>query len=78
MFEDSALRLLIYDEIVRTGETPAVAMLAGLVSAPLDDVRSSLRRMHDAHMMVLQPTGEILETELKPGRTVRGSQPPLR
>jgi hypothetical protein len=58
MFEDSALRLLIYDEIVRTGETPAVAMLARLVSAPLDDVRASLRRMHDAHMLVLQPTGD--------------------
>jgi hypothetical protein len=60
MFEDSALRLLIYDEIVRTGETPAVATLARLIGASLDDVRTSLRRMHDAHMLVLQPTGEIL------------------
>jgi hypothetical protein len=60
MFEDSALRLLIYDEIVRTSETPAVATLARLLNAPLDDVRASLRRMHDAHMLVLQPTGEIL------------------
>ena len=60
MFEDSALRLLIYDEIVRTGETPVVATLAGLVGASLDDVRASLRRMHDAHVLVLQPTGEIL------------------
>jgi Alkylmercury lyase len=45
---------------VRTGETPAVATLVRLVSASLDDVRASLRRMHDAHMLVLQPTGEIL------------------
>jgi len=60
MFEDSALRLLIYDEIVRTGEAPAVSALSRLVSAPLDDVRASLRRMHDAHMLVLQPSGEIL------------------
>ena len=60
MFEDSALRLHIYDEIVRTGETPAVATLARLVSASLDDVHASLRRMHDAHMLMLQPTGEIL------------------
>lgn len=60
MFEDSALRLLIYDEIVRTGETPVVVTLARLVGASLDDVRASLRRMHDAHMLVLQPTGEIL------------------
>ncbi len=60
MFKDSALRLLIYDEIVRTGETPVVVTLARLVGASLDDVRASLRRMHDAHMLVLQPTGEIL------------------
>ncbi len=60
MFEDSALRLLIYDEIVRTGETPVVVTLARLVGASLDDVRASLRRMHDAHVLVLQPTGEIL------------------
>jgi hypothetical protein len=60
MFEDSALRLLIYDEIVRTGETPVVVTLTRLVGASLDDVRASLRRMHDAHMLVLQPTGEIL------------------
>jgi hypothetical protein len=60
MFDDSALRLLIYDEIVRTGETPVVVTLASLVGASLDDVRASLRRMHDAHMLVLQPTGEIL------------------
>jgi hypothetical protein len=60
MFEDSALRLLIYDEIVRMGETPVVVTLARLVGASLDDVRASLQRMHDAHMLVLQPTGEIL------------------
>ena len=60
MFEDSDLRLLIYDEIVRTGETPVVVTLTRLVGASLDDVRAALRRMHDAHMLVLQPTGEIL------------------
>jgi len=60
MFEDSALRRLIYDEIVRTGEAPAVSTLSRLVSANLDDVRASLLRMHDAHTLVLQPTGEIL------------------
>ena len=60
MFEDSSLRVLIYDEIVRTGETPTLATLARLVGAPLDDVRVSLRRMHQGHMLVLQHTGEIL------------------
>jgi hypothetical protein len=60
MCEDSFLRVLIYDEIVRTGEVPTLATLARLVGAPLDDVRESLRRMYDGHMFVLQPTGEIL------------------
>jgi hypothetical protein len=60
MFEDSALRLLIYEEIVRTGEMPIVATLARLVSSSREDVLASLRRMHDAHILVLQPAGEIL------------------
>lgn len=49
MFEDSGLRLLIYDEIVCTGETPTVATLARLIGTPVDDVGASLRRMHDAY-----------------------------
>lgn len=60
MFEDSSLRVLVYDEIVRTGETPTLATLARLVNAPIDDVRAALRRMHEGHILVLQPTGEIL------------------
>jgi hypothetical protein len=60
MCEDSFLRVLIYDEIVRTGEAPTLATLARLVGAPPEDVRASLGRMHEGHMLVLQPTGEIL------------------
>lgn len=60
MFTDAALRLLVYDEIVCSGEMPAVATLARLLSSPPDDVRASLRRMHEGHMLVLQPAGEIL------------------
>jgi hypothetical protein len=60
MCGDSVLRVLIYDEIVRTGEAPTLATLARLVGARLDDVRASLRRMHEGHMLVLQSTGEIL------------------
>ena len=60
MFEDSALRVLIYDEIVRTGEAPSVAALAKHLGASANEVRGSLRRLHDAHMLVLQPDDEIL------------------
>jgi hypothetical protein len=39
IFEDSVLRLRIYDEIVRTAETPVVAMIARLVGASPTRVR---------------------------------------
>lgn len=60
MFDDSTLRLHIYDEIVRTSEAPSVAALASKFRATLHEVRNALRRMHDAHMLVLQPGGELL------------------
>ena len=60
VFDDSTLRLHIYDEIVRTSEAPSVAALASKFQATLDEVRTALRRMHDAHMLVLQPSGELL------------------
>jgi hypothetical protein len=58
--DDSAVRLRIYDDIVKSGEAPSIAKLARELTAPIDEVRASLRRMHDAHMLVLQPSGEIL------------------
>ncbi len=60
MFDDSSLRLFIYEEIVRTGEAPSVAALARQFRAAGEDVRAALRRMHDAHVLVLQPSGELL------------------
>lgn len=60
MFDDSALRLCIYDEIVRTSEAPSLAALARHFDAPEKEIRDSLRRLHDAHMLVLQPSGEVL------------------
>jgi hypothetical protein len=60
MPDDSVVRLRIYDDIVNSGEAPSISMLAAELAAPVEEVRSSLRRMHDAHMLVLQPSGEIL------------------
>ena len=60
MLDDSTLRLHIYDEIVRTGEAPSVATLAGQFGRPAEDIGAALRRMHDAHVLVLQPSGEVL------------------
>src|SRR5271167_2751813 len=60
MFDDSALRLRIYENIVRTSEVPTVAKLAADFEVAIEDIRAALRRMHDAHMLVLQPSGEVL------------------
>ena len=60
MISDSELRLDIYGEIVRTSEAPSVAALAHHFGASVEDIRAALRRMHEAHILVLQPSGEIL------------------
>ena len=60
MFDDSALRLRIYEDILRTSEVPKVAKLAADFKVAVEDIRAALRRMHDAHMLVLQPSGDVL------------------
>lgn len=60
MLDDSTLRLHIYDEIVRTSEAPSVVALARQFGVAVEDVGAALRRLHDAHMLVLQPSGELL------------------
>jgi hypothetical protein len=60
MLDDSTLRPHIYDEIVRTSEAPTVVALASHFGVAVEDVSAALRRMHDAHILVLQPSGEVL------------------
>lgn len=60
MFNDSALRLYIYDTIMRTSEAPSTAALAGHFGETVEAVKTALRRMHDSHTLVLQPGGEVL------------------
>ena len=60
MIDDSTLRLRVYDELVRTCQAPSVAALASHFEASVNDIRAALRRLHDAHMLVLQPSGEVL------------------
>jgi len=60
MLDDSSLRAHIYKTIVDTGVAPSVASLAADFEVGQGDVRAALTRMHDAHMLVLQPSGEIL------------------
>jgi Alkylmercury lyase/Bacterial regulatory proteins, gntR family len=58
--EDSSLRLHIYEGVVRTGEVPTVASMARSLGASREDVRVALRRLDEAHILVLQPSGEVL------------------
>ena len=60
MFDDSTLRLYINDAIVRTSAAPSTAALADHFAETPEVVRTALRRMHDAHLLVLQPAGEVL------------------
>jgi len=57
---DLQTRRAVYDEAIERGKIPYAAQLAGLLSADEDEVRASLRRLADAHMLVLQDGGEIL------------------
>ncbi len=45
---------------MRSGEVPKVAKLAADFEVAVKDIHAALRRMHGAHMLVLQPSGEVL------------------
>lgn len=52
---DGRVRLSIYRSFVDTGRAPIAAELATAVSASVAEVEESLRRLHDAHVLVLAP-----------------------
>lgn len=58
---DLDMRRLVYDGAIEQHQIPAIAALAKAGRVSESDVRSSLQRLADAHMLVLQPdNGEIL------------------
>jgi hypothetical protein len=60
MLDDSTVRRYIYDEIVRTSESPSTTELAGHFGVAIEAIQDALRQMHDSHALVLQPSGEVL------------------
>jgi len=52
---DLALRRETYRLFVETGRAPSHAELADATGRPIDDVVLGLRRLHDAHAVVLEP-----------------------
>lgn len=58
---DLQIRARIYDSFLETGRCDAVETLAHLLGAPQVEIRASLKRLAEAHMLVLQPeSGEVL------------------
>lgn len=55
---DDEVRWQVYDVTMREGAPPLKVRLAELLGASADDVAASLRRLADAHMLVLQPDAD--------------------
>jgi len=58
---DLDMRRLVYDRAIEQRKIPTVAALAKTARVSESDARSSLQRLAEAHMLVLQPeNGEVL------------------
>ncbi len=58
---DLDMRRFVYDGVIEGRKIPDIAALAETARLPQDEVRSSLQRLANAHMLVLQSgSGEIL------------------
>lgn len=58
--DDTAVRLHLYREFVDSGRAPSAARLAGILHAPVDQVRTSLERLASGKVIVLQPESREL------------------
>ncbi|HEX8171365.1 MAG TPA: organomercurial lyase [Thermoanaerobaculia bacterium] len=57
---DEQVRFHVYDVTMREGAPPSSARVAELAGVSHNDARAALQRLADAHMLVLQRSGEIL------------------
>ena len=57
---DLELRNRTYARFVELGRAPHFDELAEELDRPLEDVESGMRRLHDAHAVVLEPDGSRL------------------
>ncbi len=59
--QDKEVRRFTYDTFIHTGRAPSIADLASSLGTPPASVLDSLKRLEQAHMLVLQrASGEIL------------------
>jgi Alkylmercury lyase len=52
---DDDVRLAVYERFVADGEPPGAERVAELLGRPAADVEAALRRLDDAHALVLEP-----------------------
>jgi hypothetical protein len=57
---DVEVRCLVYDRVIKDGKIPLRAALGEALGRTPADVDESLRRLAEAHQLVLQRDGEIL------------------
>lgn len=57
---DVDVRRAAYDLTIRSGAPPLASDVAQHLGASVDDIRVSFVRLRDAHVLVLQESGEIL------------------
>lgn len=58
--QDAVVRLQVYRSFLELGRAPLVTELAQVLGVSNSETRASLQRLHQAHLLVLQPSGEIL------------------
>lgn len=52
---DNRARLALYEEFVEEGEAPSTAELAERLDTAPEEAEAALRRLHEAHVIVLMP-----------------------
>jgi hypothetical protein len=57
---DPRVRQAVYEEALASGTVPSSAALAATLASEIPAVQAALARLADAHVLVLQPDGEIL------------------
>ncbi len=57
---DTRVRLAVYEGVIRNGVMPSRMQLAVALEVLPEEVGEALARLAEAHMLVLQPSGEVL------------------
>lgn len=57
---DTRIRAYVFNDLMRTGTVPSFEAIAGDFEREPNEIRESFRRLAEAHVFVLQDTGELM------------------